>query len=70
VQQYAAEGEPKYTFDIARLRIHIERAFARVKQFQFLGKELKISQADLIGKMFQIACWLTHYMPAPVSDKD
>ena len=69
-QQYFTEEESKYTSDIARLRIHIERAFARVKQFQFFGKELKISQADLIEKMFQVACWMTQYMPALVSGKD
>jgi hypothetical protein len=44
-QQYFTEDESKYTSDIARLCIHIERAlhrkraFARVKQFQFFGKE-------------------------------
>jgi hypothetical protein len=32
--------------------VHIERAFARVKQFQFLGKAVSIKQAGLIGKMF------------------
>jgi hypothetical protein len=33
-QQYFTEEESEYTSDIARLRIHVERAFARVKQFQ------------------------------------
>ena len=32
--------------------VHSERAFARVKQFQFLGKAASIKQAGLIGKMF------------------
>jgi hypothetical protein len=32
------------------------------------GKELKISQADIIGKMLQVACWLTHYMPPVITD--
>jgi len=67
---YFTEEESKYTSDIARLRIHIERAFARVKQFQVFAKTLKITQSDLVGKMFKVACYLTHYMPPLVSDKE
>jgi hypothetical protein len=69
-QEYFTEEESKYTSDIARLRIHIERAFARVKQFQIFAKTLKITQSDLVGKMFKVACYLTHYMPPLVSDKE
>ena len=44
---YFTEEESKYTSDIGRLRIYIERAFARVKQFQIFAKTLKITQSDL-----------------------
>ena len=44
---YFTEEESKYTSDIGRLRIYIERAFARVKQFQVFAKTLKITQSDL-----------------------
>jgi hypothetical protein len=44
---YFTEEESKYTSDIGRLRIYIERAFARVKQFQVFAKTLKTTQSDL-----------------------
>jgi hypothetical protein len=57
------------TSTIARLRIHVERAFARVKQFKFFDRTMKISQADILGKIWYVCCMLTHYMPPLVTEK-
>jgi hypothetical protein len=63
----ASQGQR--TSNIARARIHVERAFARVKQFHFFDKAIKLTQMDLIGKIFKVCCMLTHYSLPIVSDK-
>ena len=67
-EEFSAE-QIDHTSLIARARVHIERAFARVKQFRFFNQTVSISQADLIGKIFYVVAMLTHYMRPLVSDK-
>ena len=46
--------EAEDTADQANLRIHIERAYARTKQFRFLAGEVRINQVDIVGKIFSV----------------
>jgi hypothetical protein len=68
-QVFFTPGQIEQTSIIARARIHVERAFARVKQFRFFRSEISISQADMLGKVFYVACMLTHHMIPLVDDK-
>jgi hypothetical protein len=47
---------------IARAQIHVERSFARVKQFRHLQSNVDLKATDIIGKVFYVICMLTHYM--------
>ena len=67
-EEFTAE-QIDHTSTIARARVHVERAFARVKQFRFFNQTISISMADLIGKIFYVTCMLTHYMKPLVTDR-
>jgi hypothetical protein len=46
---------------IANLRIHVERAMARVKEFSWLGNSIKVQQVDLVTDIFTIAACIGNY---------
>jgi hypothetical protein len=67
-EKFTAE-EAKQISIIARARIHVERYFARVKQFRYLGRRIDLKQADLIGKIMYVICMQTHYMRPITNDE-
>jgi hypothetical protein len=48
------------TQEIAKLRIHVERAIGRVKNFHIFDGVLPISLAPLVTQMFTVCCWITN----------
>jgi hypothetical protein len=62
--KHFTEQDAEHTSGIARVRIHIERAFARVGAFHWLGKEIKLCQQDVAGIAFRVACMLTNLAPS------
>jgi hypothetical protein len=62
--KHFTEQDAEHTSGIARVRIHIERAFARVGLFHWLEKEIKLSQQDIAGVAFRVACMLTNLFPS------
>lgn len=46
---------------IGHLRIYIEEAFRRVREFKIFRKQVKMSQLDLIGKTYSVCALLTNY---------
>ena len=56
----------------ANLRIHVERAFGRMKNFHWLSKQLKLAQLDLAGSVFGVVAMLTNFYTPLVGleDKD
>ena len=48
---------------VARARIHVERAFARIQQYGRLQREIKLSSKDIAGRTFRVS-YLTNYMPS------
>ena len=42
---------------IGHLRIYIEQAFRRTREFKIFRKQVKLSQLGLIGKMFLSVCF-------------
>ena len=55
---------------IGHLRIYIEEAFRRVREFKIFRKQVKLSQLDLIGKMYSVCALLTNYQTVLKHDKD
>jgi hypothetical protein len=56
----------------ANLRIHVEHAFGRMKNFHWLSKKLKLCQLDLAGSVFGVVAMLTNFYTPLVGleDKD
>jgi hypothetical protein len=46
---------------IARLRIHVERAIERVKKFRLLGKRIPMSLSPFINQIDFVACCLVNF---------
>ena len=68
-----AQFSPDEVLETARqanLRIHVERAFGRMKNFHFLSKKVKINQMDLIGSVFHVVAMLTNFMAPLVGNED
>ena len=55
---------------IASVRIHVERAIARVKSFRILKTISPISMAADLNKIWVICCYLTNFLPPILVDKD
>ena len=68
-QKYFSAEHAAATSRIARARIHVERAFARLGMFHYLQKEVKLSQADIFGICVRVACGFTHYYPSLLKDE-
>ena len=61
--QFTSE-EMTRTQQIARLRIHVERAMRRVKEYQIFDKVLPLSMAGSINQLWCICCLLTNFRGA------
>ena len=53
----------KRTSDIAKARIHVERAIARIKDFRLLNGSIPITLKDLLDDIFIICCAITNLAP-------
>ena len=53
----------KKTSDIAKARIHVERAIARIKDFRILSGAIPITLKDLLDDIFIICCAITNLAP-------
>ena len=57
------------TAEQANLRIHVERAFARVKTYGILKNQQRIVTCDLLGSVFYVVAMLTNFS-LPLVSKD
>jgi len=58
-KQFSVE-EIHTTRRIAKVRIHVERAIGRVKQFHILDSAVPLTLKNVIGPMFRVICYLTN----------
>lgn len=57
------------TVKIAKHRVHVERAIARVKQFKILSRKISLSFFSSINQIWLTCCMLTSFMPFLIQDK-
>ena len=53
---------------IARLRIHVERAIERIKNFRILSESFPYSQWRMLNCIWKICATLTHFQPPLIDD--
>jgi hypothetical protein len=53
---------------IARLRIHVERAIERIKNYRILSESFPYSQWRMLNSIWKICAILTHFQPPIIDD--
>ena len=49
------------TKNIAKLRIHVERAIRRIKEFYFFDSDVPLSTLGSVNELYTVACLLTNF---------
>ena len=62
--------ETEATACIASVRIHVERAIGRVKNYHILDGVLPLSLHSIANEIFTVCCLLTNFLPFLVDPKD
>ena len=57
------------TEKIAKHRVHVERAIARVKQFKILSGKIKLGLFSILNQIWLNFCFLTNFMPFLINDE-
>ena len=58
--QFSTQDVQK-TKTIASLRIHVERAIRRVKEYHFFDSDVPLSTLGSVNQLYSIACLLTNF---------
>lgn len=71
------KGQPQFTKNkvrqgqqIARARIHVERAIERVKRFKIFKSVVPLTMVDILDDMVIVCAALTNLMPPLLSNKN
>lgn len=59
-EQFSAQ-DVQTTKAIASLRIHVERAIRRIKEFHFFDSDIPLSMLGSINQLYTVACLLTNF---------
>ncbi|XP_064472420.1 uncharacterized protein LOC135387683 [Ornithodoros turicata] len=56
-----SSGDVAETRNVARARVHVERAIRRAKSFHILDKPFPISMIDIAEQVFHVCCFLSNF---------
>jgi hypothetical protein len=56
--------------EIAKGRIHIERAIQRIRTFHILGTIVRLNMADVIEQIFTVCAYLTNFQMPIICDQE
>ena len=62
--------EENETRKIASVRVHVERAIERVKNYRILQTVFQLSMAPELNKIWVVCCYLVNFLPPLVTDKE
>lgn len=63
-------GEELETRRIASVRVHVERAINRVKNFRILQSIFPLSMAPDLNKVWLICCYLVNFLPPLIAQNE
>ena len=66
--QLSAEDEAK-TRKIASVRVHVERAIARIKNYRILQQVIPLTLADNLDQIWGVCSYLTLFLPPIIKEK-
>ena len=66
--QLSAEDEAK-TRKIASVRVHVERAIARIKNYRILRQVIPLTLAENLEQIWSVCSYLTLFLPPIIKDK-
>ncbi|PFX26455.1 hypothetical protein AWC38_SpisGene8869 [Stylophora pistillata] len=58
------------TKTIAKVRIHVERAIRRIKEFHIFDSDISLSILGSVNQLYTVACLLTNFQGALIKDTD
>ena len=58
------------TKTIAKVRIHMECAIRRIKEFHLFDSDISLSILGSVNKLYTVACLLTNFQGALIKDTD
>ena len=65
--QFSAQEVLK-TKNIAKVRIHVERAIRRIKEFHLFDSDISLSTLGSVNQLYTVACLLTNFQGALIKD--
>jgi hypothetical protein len=61
-------AEVAKTKKIAKHRVHVERAIARIKNFKILSRCIPLSLYKNVNQIWTVCCFLTNFLPFLIND--
>ena len=65
--QFSAQEVLK-TKNIAKVRIHVERAIRRIKEFHLFDSDISLSTLGSVNQLYTVACLLTNFQGTLIKD--
>lgn len=69
-QTQLSEQEVTETRSIAKLRVHVERAIRRLKEFHIFDSDIALSTLGSVNQIYTVALLLTNFQPPLIKDTD
>ena len=62
------QNDVQKTKEIASVRIHVERAIRRIKEYHIFDSDIPLNSLGSINQIYTVACLLTNFQGPLISD--